>query len=1120
MTDPYREDYSEFLTPASWSGECLDTLVQHTTGRPDWDTVTTFYDMLNGESSNEGPSNLPLLVTNVTFIEPDIPAHTLSDPFFYLTDENNSPLPLPNGQTQAYLFKTQGTAELTDDTIVAVGSPTGDLLQARGIESGDRLCVFDYSYTSRRMGCLDEINQGSVALPLHEVPGWQPEITVNFVTSQTLAITVTQSISSGDLYVQVFPSAPLTPTATMISPVAVMIPISSDTFTQTINLDYPIVNGFIRVWNFDTLPLQEEIIEFFLSASWIANRHGWEANRHGWEANRHGWEANRHGWEANRHGWEAHVASRNGEVIVFDLDHILGPPPAYALQSLPVPPNLPLWLKSVGQAYRFSAADVMTSTPNIMFSYLQREVSDDYENRLRVYYSPDEGVSWQRLETELDTYYNVASALMPGEGIYALIETIEMPPFSAEWNNFGYPVVETRPVTIGLASIAGYYNSIYNYDAATSSWQLYDQTVVDNYPEFGPFVNDLSQLEFGRAYWIYATEAITLYLGVPENMRLNQRSPSSLLPPATFFGWVTANGEFNPAAGMAVRAKIDGKLCGETVVEEFAGLLAYKLQIGQNNGCDVEEGMLVFEVGDWIMNHSSMWENSHALYHPLTNISTVPVLLALEPQTLTTSIGESFELPILVQLDGQAVDGASAYLNFDPTLMQVATITAGSELDIVLLKSFDNATGEVDFSAGTLSEPWPTTTFVLATVTFTATTESDGTPIGFNTVLPRPSDVTFAGDSLLDKSAGNTIVIENRSTILASVALQGRPSAPDARWSVPLTVKLTVPGENEASYTFETTTDENGHFMLTGMAPGTYEIRVKKPTALQVMQVVTLESGDNTIEFGTLREGDANNDNFVTILDFSILAAAFGTCDGDANFDARADFNGDGCILIIDFSLLASNFAEGGEGQGQAGQRQQVGAPVQKGQGQALPVQMVVAPELVNVLPRERFDVAVQVNAGTQPVDGAQLELHFDPNLLQVEQIRGGETLPLELEKRFDNTTGLIRFAAGTLSAFPSNTFSLVQINFRALAETAQTELTFELSSPNGSNVTFGGSSLLAEHTNGSVVIGEDEISSVKLSRLSNSSNASGGWQLVVISLALTLLVGGWLRRVTLVNTR
>jgi hypothetical protein len=64
---------------------------------------------------------------------------------------------------------------------------------------------------------------------------------------------------------------------------------------------------------------------------------------------------------------------------------------------------------------------------------------------------------------------------------------------------------------------------------------------------------------------------------------------------------------------------------------------------------------------------------------------------------------------------------------------------------------------------------------------------------------------------------------------------------------------------------------------------------------------------------GTLIEGDANTDGLIDILDFSILATAFGTVVGDPGFDPRADFNNSGNIDILDFSLLATNYSRSGE---------------------------------------------------------------------------------------------------------------------------------------------------------------------------------------------------------------
>lgn len=74
---------------------------------------------------------------------------------------------------------------------------------------------------------------------------------------------------------------------------------------------------------------------------------------------------------------------------------------------------------------------------------------------------------------------------------------------------------------------------------------------------------------------------------------------------------------------------------------------------------------------------------------------------------------------------------------------------------------------------------------------------------------------------------------------------------------------------------------------------------------------MSLVTGSNSIDFGLLYEGDANHDNLISILDFSILSATFGKSQG--GYDEGADLNGDGCITPLDFSQLASNFGQSGE---------------------------------------------------------------------------------------------------------------------------------------------------------------------------------------------------------------
>ncbi len=93
---------------------------------------------------------------------------------------------------------------------------------------------------------------------------------------------------------------------------------------------------------------------------------------------------------------------------------------------------------------------------------------------------------------------------------------------------------------------------------------------------------------------------------------------------------------------------------------------------------------------------------------------------------------------------------------------------------------------------------------------------------------------------------------------------------------------------------------------------GTYKVEIIFPKYLiRVVEVVI--NGDLQIDFGELRAGDANNDNVVALLDFSILASTYNKQEGDTGYNGAADFNNDGAVGLLDFSLLASNFNTSGD---------------------------------------------------------------------------------------------------------------------------------------------------------------------------------------------------------------
>jgi dockerin type I repeat protein len=127
-------------------------------------------------------------------------------------------------------------------------------------------------------------------------------------------------------------------------------------------------------------------------------------------------------------------------------------------------------------------------------------------------------------------------------------------------------------------------------------------------------------------------------------------------------------------------------------------------------------------------------------------------------------------------------------------------------------------------------------------------------------------------------------------------------------------VQLTATGTNLLLADVSPTTDNTGVFTIPCLPTGFDDICIKQSHTLQNCFVnVGLSPGVNVLDFGTLHEGDASNDNCVTILDFSILSTTFQLCTADPGFDSRADFNQDGCVTNLDFSLLASNFQRCGD---------------------------------------------------------------------------------------------------------------------------------------------------------------------------------------------------------------
>jgi len=139
------------------------------------------------------------------------------------------------------------------------------------------------------------------------------------------------------------------------------------------------------------------------------------------------------------------------------------------------------------------------------------------------------------------------------------------------------------------------------------------------------------------------------------------------------------------------------------------------------------------------------------------------VVFSVAPTVSKTFVGQTFYVRILVRAGKQPIDGASVYLNFDPTALQVESLIPDKRrLDMVLEKSFDNKLGYINFAAGKLMGKKPSGTFSLFTIQMKALAKmpQESSSLSFRFDMPRRTEATFGGQSVLDQAQGRTINLQ------------------------------------------------------------------------------------------------------------------------------------------------------------------------------------------------------------------------------------------------------------------------------------------------------------------------------------------------------------------------
>ena len=164
---------------------------------------------------------------------------------------------------------------------------------------------------------------------------------------------------------------------------------------------------------------------------------------------------------------------------------------------------------------------------------------------------------------------------------------------------------------------------------------------------------------------------------------------------------------------------------------------------------------------------------------------------------------------------------------------------------------------------------------------------------------------------------GNYSIVANFEPVGIGATLIGHMTFPGTVAGRVMTVRFYHPSnKTETSWSpLSSTTDASGNFTVTNLTAGTWDVAVKNYSCLSEMMLsVTFTAGNTTcVDFGASREGDCNGDDWVTVVDKSLLYAAWGTTGGDPAWEPHCDLNRDTWITVADKSIMHGNWGAAGD---------------------------------------------------------------------------------------------------------------------------------------------------------------------------------------------------------------
>ena len=263
------------------------------------------------------------------------------------------------------------------------------------------------------------------------------------------------------------------------------------------------------------------------------------------------------------------------------------------------------------------------------------------------------------------------------------------------------------------------------------------------------------------------------------------------------------------------------------------------------------------------------------------------------------------------------------------------------------------------------------------------------------------------------------------------LSIQGRSDP-----SVALSVLLFSPDDLVTPvYRFEPRVDIEGAFTLSNITPGSYYAYIKYHNTLSRVDRLTLDPGGNSWEVPLLLGGDANDDNRVSLMDFSLLLQSFNRESGDSTYNLMVDFDHSQQVNILDFTILLSNYNQNGEQLSSGNSPQRLSQPAAFPVDKEAMLRVASRKDLTNYQLGDTLTLDVWVDPLYLGVDGVEAHLTYNTDVVDLIGVEMGEELELSLLNEVPPQSGTISLAAGTFDTPISDSFIFAHLKFLAKGE-------------------------------------------------------------------------------------